>query len=183
MWCFTVYDNESHALCSLIKNGLKTQGIACVLWDERKNQSLRAANPFIALLAAGTADGSRFINPDAVIISTDAAFYPNETVNCKKAVLPGGFPADCLDRIHAESIVTYGMGESDSLSVSAMQVKPVLSLRREIVSLDGIVSEIQEIPLHAHVFPEFGLVMAATAAFLISGIPARKIPDIWSQNI
>ena len=65
---------------------------------------------------------------------------------CGILLVPGDCPAELLERVPAETVVTYGMSPRDSLTFSSLE-GPVLCVQRRLPRLDGTVVEPQEVPL------------------------------------
>lgn len=65
---------------------------------------------------------------------------------CGILLVPGDCPAELLERVPAETVVTYGMSPRDSLTFSSLE-GPVLCIQRRLPRLDGTVVEPQEVPL------------------------------------
>ena len=64
---------------------------------------------------------------------------------CRVLLVPGEW-APSLDRITAETVVTYGLSHRDSLTLSSL-AEPVLCVQRRLPRPDGAVIEPQEFPL------------------------------------
>ena len=81
------------------------------------------------------------VPPNCTVPSTVGAM-----LRCKVLLLPGGvFP----DFAYADSVVTYGMGAHDTLTLSSIGGEScVLSLRRELVTADGRILDRQELNVH-----------------------------------
>ena len=64
---------------------------------------------------------------------------------CRVLLVPGDW-APSLDRITAETVVTYGLSHRDSLTLSSL-AEPVLCVQRRLPRPDGCAVEPQEFPL------------------------------------
>ena len=64
---------------------------------------------------------------------------------CRVLLVPGDW-APSLDRITAETVVTYGLSHRDSLTLSSL-TEPVLCVQRRLPRPDGGFIEPQEFPL------------------------------------
>lgn len=89
-------------------------------------------------------------------------------------VAPGECDAD------AAQIITYGLGSRDTLTYSSMDADgPVLSLQRELVTLEGLRLERQEIPLPPlNTEPETALAIAG--ALLTAGLPPSSLAQVFT---
>ena len=80
---------------------------------------------------------------------------------CRVLLVPGDW-APSLDRITAETVVTYGLSPRDSLTLSSL-AEPVLCVQRQLPRPGGGVEEPQEYPLTelpapaAELLPQLGL--------------------------
>jgi hypothetical protein len=76
--------------------------------------------------------------------------------------------------VTAKQTVTYGLGGQNTVTLSSRsQSGCLLSLQREIVTLDGLPLERQEIPLPPLPQPEPALAIAA--ALLVTGCPPDEL--------
>lgn len=66
-------------------------------------------------------------------------------VICRVLLAPGDCPW-ALERIRAETVVSYGLSPRDSLTLSSL-AEPVLCVQRALPRLDGGTVEPQEVPL------------------------------------
>lgn len=64
---------------------------------------------------------------------------------CQVLLAPGDCPA-VLDRVRAETVISYGLSPRDSLTLSSL-TEPVLCVQRALPRLDGTVVYPQEFPL------------------------------------
>ena len=67
-------------------------------------------------------------------------------VHCRILLLPGGCPLELAAQVHAEQVITYGLSNRDSLTLSSLE-NPVLCVQRTLPRPDGGVVESQEFPL------------------------------------
>lgn len=61
-------------------------------------------------------------------------------------LIPGGQGSGCLEKLHADHVVTYGLSRKDSLTMSSLE-RPMLCVQRSLPGIDGGVIEPQEITL------------------------------------
>ncbi len=177
MWCYTINDNAENELKRIITLGLEAQSYKCV-YDIHEAGARDCVVPVFAILNSGCDNDCRFVLSDAIIIAPDGNSIIKE-ISCKKAVIPGKRALELSDRIKAESVITYGMSETDSVSASSIKNGIVISVRRELVDLFGRVIEIQDIPLKAQARIDTELVIAATVMLLISGVSINNIINYW----
>ena len=182
MWCYTIFDNQKHELKKLLIKGFQEQGFSCAFFEGRPDVLKNPNQPHaVALMEAAGDERRRFIQSDAVIALEAAADrYTGRPFVCKKAIIPGTSSGGLSRFAGAQSVISYGMAQTDSLSASALNRSTVLSIRREIITLSGQVVDIQEIPLLPKASGEIGLLMAAAATFLISDVPTDKLSSLLS---
>ena len=88
-------------------------------------------------------------------------------------------PGDCtapLERITAETVVTYGLSSRDSLTLSSL-AEPVLCVQRQLPRPGGGVVEPQEFPLPSLPFPAEALLPLLGLRLL--QMPQTKNPFSW----
>lgn len=96
-------------------------------------------------------------------------------IRCFAAVIPGSIPAEELGFLHAETIVTYGMSQKDTITASSVEDEVFIAIQRELITLNGERVEEQEFPM-VHL-PEKNIdhVMAVAAGLLLLGkLPERE---------
>ncbi len=106
----------------------------------------------------------------------EAAVFPPSgggpgPVRCRLAVLPGDWTPPFS--LRAEETVTYGFSPRDTLTLSSAE-GPLLSLQRELVTLDGRRLDPQELKFHRG-FPVSGGALCAVAALLAAGFPVERV--------
>ena len=114
-------------------------------------------------------------HPHLLIIAPGTRSAPEPGgLHCRTVLLPG----DCgglLDRIYAQSAVSYGLSGRDTITLSSRDEQRIwVALQRELVRLDGTVLERQEIcvPIREGLDERQTLALAG-AVLLLGGQPER----------
>lgn len=134
----------------------------------------------IILTRAESLSGTGRLDPDILVLSSKAAAKPelSDTApnKCKFFLAPGATTAKTAGRVHADCVISYGMSARDSITLSSMDgLDRVISLQRELVTLDGHISEQQEIPLRTERKISRDNLMAAVGALLLLGVPTENM--------
>lgn len=85
-----------------------------------------------------------------------------QEIRCRTLLVPGDCPPALLARLHAETVISYGLSPRDSLTLSSL-TEPVLCVQRTLLRPDGAPVEPQEFPLPelpgpaVELLPVFGL--------------------------
>lgn len=115
--------------------------------------------------------------PELLVVSPAAALGTmsvKTSVSCGYALLPGGNPK-LLKAVKPECIVSYGMSDKDTISVSGAGANSVmLSVRRELPVMGGGVVEQQELRVDAGDMTN-DMVMAVKTAQLILGTQPESL--------
>ena len=78
----------------------------------------------------------------------------------------------------AAQLITYGLGPQETLTFSALDTGCVLSLQRDIITLQGRRLERQELPLPpSHTAQEPELLLALCGALLTAGVAPEALGD------
>ena len=94
---------------------------------------------------------------------------------CRVLLVPGDW-APSLDRITAETVVTYGLSHRDSLTLSSL-TEPVLCVQRRLPRPDGVFIEPQEFPLGA--LPEPAAELLPLLGLRLLQIPQTREALLW----
>ena len=94
---------------------------------------------------------------------------------CRVLLVPGDW-APSLDRITAETVVTYGLSHRDSLTLSSL-TEPVLCVQRRLPRPDGGFIEPQEFPLGA--LPEPAAELLPLLGLRLLQIPQTREALLW----
>lgn len=115
--------------------------------------------------------------PELLVVSPAVALGAKSTkssVSCGYALLPGGHPK-LLKAVKPECIVSYGMSDKDTISISGAGKRTVmLSVRRELPVMGGGVVEQQELRIDAGDMTN-DMVMAVKTAQLILGAQPESL--------
>ena len=107
--------------------------------------------------------------PELLVVAPDFAVSESHAlprVKCGILLLAGGANAAIFD---TSCIVTYGMSPKNTLTVSSISgARLVISLQREVATVEGVVLERQELVVEGHGSAECRL--AAAGAVLLSGL-------------
>lgn len=68
------------------------------------------------------------------------------SISCECLLVGGDCPAGFWAHVQAKHVITYGLSQRDSLTLSSLE-KPVLCVQRALPRLDGTIVEPQELPL------------------------------------
>lgn len=108
------------------------------------------------------------VSPQLIVLSRKAPNMMSYSPHCRVLLTPGcpatlGIRADCL--------VSYGMSERSSITLSSIEADSlILTLQRELMTIDGEILDRQDIalrPLHG-ISP--GDMLAASGALLLLGL-------------
>jgi len=153
MWTVGVAEKEPYAVFHAMKRALGEDGqyeLTCM------------GEPFGPPLKA-----------DVLLVAGET---PPET-HCRVAVVPG--ESAPLPIRAAEGVVTYGLSQKDTLTISSTVDKDMaLALQREILDVNGGRTDRQEILLRRP--PHLGLeqTLACVGGLLALGVEAEKIPSL-----
>ena len=116
------------------------------------------------------------MEPDILVLSSKCTKRPrpdSRRVKCKVLLLPGGAAAE---NIEADYAVSYGMSGRNSITLSSIKEEEcILTLQRDVLTLDGTLLERQDIAVRRDRKTDTEEFMAIMAALLILGIPPEKI--------
>ena len=99
--------------------------------------------------------------------------------SCEILLIPDTAPA-LLGLYDAGCVVSYGLSEKSTLSPSSIsQYETVLSVRRELPTLDGEMLERQEITLRRPEGMSEESFLAAAGTLLISGVTPEKLGEFF----
>ena len=103
----------------------------------------RALPREISLLRAGAALSAR--RWKLCVLNTEGAARLGErSVRCDTLLLPEGV---CPGGVRARQVVSYGLGGRNTLTLSSMDTRLMLSVQRQLTDLRGETVEVQEIAL------------------------------------
>ena len=113
--------------------------------------------------------------PDLVVVSPLPGYRSNATLRCTFLLVPG--TAADLGRLpQPDCVVSYGLSKRDSVTLSSiMDETLVLSLQRELPTLEGTLLERQDIPVPRLAGRRPDELLAAAAALLLLGLPAENL--------
>jgi hypothetical protein len=96
----------------------------------------------------------------------DGMLIDCDEVNCDTLLVPGAFfPAD--SSIYASRVVSYGFSPRDSITFSSIgEKKTVITIQRELFTLDGCIIEQQDIPIKNADTPIDDLVISSALLLL-----------------
>ncbi len=122
-----------------------------------------------------------FMKKNLIVIPPKSAMDEGEKnpQSCKILLIPDT-GTELLGFYDADCVVSYGLSEKSTISPSSISdYETVISLQRELPTLDGEIIERQEISLRR---PE-GLIeesfLAVVGMFLINGVPPEKLSDFF----
>lgn len=101
---------------------------------------------------------------------------PGREVCCEAAAVPGS-PTVPLRGLLAGRTVTYGFSPKDTLTVSSLEGPPLLSLQREILTLNGAHIPVCELKFEKN-FPVTERVLGAVAGLLLCGVPPETLQQL-----
>jgi len=111
-----------------------------------------------------------------VALSVDASAPPPVSLSCRALLLPGDAPVELLSQIPSKWATSFGLSVKDSITVSSLgSACAVLALQRELVTLEGAVTEQQEIPLPIPSGASAAEVMALYGSLLLLGVPPEGL--------
>ncbi len=114
--------------------------------------------------------------PDVVFLTSEEISVPRERVECGIAVIPGSADSEGSAWLSAQSVVSYGMGQRDTITVSSIDDHMImLTLQREIATLKGEMVDRQDFAVDRQ--PEISTEahLIASAACIIAGIPTGEL--------
>ena len=95
-------------------------------------------------------------------------------LRCRVLLLPGGSPLELASLADTECLITYGLSNRDSLTLSSLE-EPVLCVQRTLPRPDGSVVEPQELPLN-------GLPAPAEELLPLLGLYLLRMPLTDGKN-
>lgn len=147
----------------------RDEKIAASITKEIKKQS-KKYNTSVLVSCAGEYDYLHGVRADLLIISPEAKLNAKKALNAKCILLPGGL-LDSLNALKTDYVISYGMSARDTITASSISEDGVLiSLQRELVTLNGEIVERQELPAIPlkHSTPE--RIMSVRGALLLLGL-------------
>ena len=111
-----------------------------------------------------------------VVCASEARTSPLPSdLSCRALLLPGDGQA-VFAQIPSEWVTSFGLSCKDSITVSSLDLAcTLLALRRELVTLDGVVIEQQEISLPIPHGLQTAELMALYGSLLLLGIPPERL--------
>ncbi len=104
---------------------------------------------------------------------------PDKAADCRILLIPDT-ASDILRSFNADCVVSYGMNEKSSLTMSSVSDEEmVVSLQRELPTLDGEILERQELKMPRPAGMRVESILAVVGTLLITGIPPEKLPDFF----
>jgi hypothetical protein len=178
MWCYAVLSEKENKLPDLLADVLKTYGFDVLRINSSSKGKMRpATDKTIAVVAEDEENSLRALKPHIVIVppSADLEKYTfRKAISCHAAVLPGSTSPGISGRIEGKYLVTYGMSPRDTITLSSTGDTCMLAIQREIIDLNGVKTDIQEVPL-AMKAENPDHIMAAAAVALLSGMQAGRL--------
>ena len=114
------------------------------------------------------------IPPKSIIDSTERT-----PESCKILLIPDTAP-QLLGFYDADCVVSYGLSEKSTISPSSIsEYETVVSLQRELPTLDGEIIEQQEILLRRPDGISVESFLAIAGLFLINGVPPEKLSEFF----
>ena len=95
-------------------------------------------------------------------------------LRCHVLLLPGGSPLELASLADTDCLITYGLSNRDSLTLSSLE-EPVLCVQRTLPRPDGSVVEPQELPLN-------GLPAPAEELLPLLGLYLLRMPLTDGKN-
>ena len=102
-----------------------------------------------------------------LLVLMPAGLLSVQRVRCRIVLLGGGSPPELAAGLGAESVITYGLSQRDSLTLSSTRT-PTLCVQRALSRPDGGTVEPQEIPLGSLPAPAETL-LPLLGAWLLAG--------------
>ena len=171
---FGVMELSNERISQLIATGLK----ACGYRFQEDRDAADGENMFLMAKGKKIADFIDF-EPELMVISPKIAAGgfagKGRSLRCKYAIVPGEGASAVTPFLRPGCVLSYGLSTRDTITVSSMDLRSiVLSLQREMVTMDGKVLEQQEIPLSAG-SSDPRSVMAASGALMLLGVPPKLL--------
>lgn len=146
--------------------------IMAVITEKLKN---RRIEPGIILTRVESLEALGKLSLDILVLSSKAAkkteTQSTTVLQCKFFLVPGADSAKTTGRVRADRVVSYGMSARDSITLSSINEKDcVISLQRELITINGHISEQQEIPIQPVCKASPDNLMAATGVLLLLGV-------------
>jgi len=105
--------------------------------------------------------------------SEESRFLHYDKIGCETLLAPSTF-FSAGSSIHTSRVVSYGFSHRDSLTLSSIsEEKIVITIQRELFTLDGNILERQEIPIKNTGSPIDGL--ASASALMLLGIAPESL--------
>lgn len=111
-----------------------------------------------------------------VLALTGRAALPDRA-DCGILLVPGDRAEAALARVRAETVVTYGLGHQDSLTLSSL-AEPVVCVQRALPRPDGGAVEPQEFPLPGPL-PAPAAEMLPLLGLRLLQMPLTEPPFLW----
>ena len=97
-------------------------------------------------------------------------------LSCRALLLPGDVQMAAFSQISSKWVVSFGLSSKDSITVSSLTPdSALLTLQRELVTLDGQVIEQQEIPVTIPSSASAPGIMALYGSLLLLGVPPKQL--------
>ncbi len=105
--------------------------------------------------------------------------YRNTKKDCRILLIPDT-ASGILRSFNADCVVSYGMNEKSSLTLSSVSDEEmVVSLQRELPTLDGEILERQELKMRRPLGMPEESILAVAGTLLLTGVPPEKLPDFF----
>lgn len=109
------------------------------------------------------------VTPELVVVSKSVSSLDRQ-VNCRTLLAPGG-AKKLMKSINADSVISYGLSDRDSLTLSSIGDDAiVLALQREISTLGGVTLDRQELPVRRKTGVTDESMLGAAGTLLILGL-------------
>jgi hypothetical protein len=115
--------------------------------------------------------------PDLLVVSGERGRRREQIPKgrCGILLVPGT-AADMTATLRSSCVISYGMSKKDSVTLSSIDEDSlVLSLQRELPTLQGRPLERQDIPVRCFPGGKADDVMASVAALLLLGVPPEEL--------
>lgn len=113
----------------------------------------------------------------AVLALTERGCAALERADCGILLAPGDRAEAALARVRAETVVTYGLGHQDSLTLSSL-TEPVVCVQRALPRPDGGAVEPQEFPLPGPL-PAPAAELLPLLGLRLLQMPLTEPPFLW----
>lgn len=97
--------------------------------------------------------------------------------DCGTLLVPGDRAEAALARVRAETVVTYGLSQRDSLTLSSL-AEPVVCVQRALLRPDGVTVEPQEFPLPPDL-PAPAETLLPLLGLRLLQMPLTEAPFLW----